>query len=108
MPLAGVLAFVVIMAALAWWGISLSAARTGGSTAQAIAWGTPNAVVGAAGETQAQLEQQAVAAKVGADGKQTADVVLNSARFQYEPKTIKVKKGIPVHLNLSVINGDPG
>jgi plastocyanin len=65
--------------------------------------------VGAAGETQAQLEQQAVTARIEAGGKQqTADVVLNSATFQYEPKVIKVKKGTPVRFNLSVINGDPG
>ncbi len=45
---------------------------------------------------------------MGADGKQTLDVVLNSATFQYEPKVVKVKQGAPVQFNLSVINGDPG
>jgi plastocyanin len=64
--------------------------------------------LGAAGETQAQLEQQAVPAQLGADGKQTADVVLNSATFQYEPKVIKVRQGLPVHFALTVKNGDPG
>ncbi len=77
-------------------GQSQSAASSGGD------------VVGAAGETQSQLDQQAVVAQVGADGKQTVDVVLDSATFQYKPETIKVKQGVPVHFNLSVENGDPG
>ncbi len=64
--------------------------------------------MGASGETQAQLDQIAVVAPVGADGKQTIDVVLDSATFQYKPKAIKVKQGVPVHFNLSVENGDPG
>jgi len=41
------------------------------------------------------------------NGVQTLDVLLNGNTFQYEPKTIKVKKGLPVHFNLS-IKGDPG
>jgi len=49
---------------------------------------------------------QAVAAPV-VDGVQTLDVLLNGDTFQYEPKAIRVKKGVPVHFNLSV-KGDPG
>lgn len=49
---------------------------------------------------------QAVAAPV-VDGVQTLDVLLNGDTFQYEPKTIKVKQGVPVRFNLSV-KGDPG
>ena len=105
---AGGIAFLVVIAVLGWWALSLGAARAGGSSSAALSGTTPNAVVGAAGETQAQLDQQAVTAQVGADGKQTLNVVLNSATFQYEPKTIKVKQGVPVRFNLSVINGDPG
>jgi curved DNA-binding protein CbpA len=106
---AGGLVFLVILAAVGWWAISAGTARTAGSASGATsARHSPNAVVGASGETQSQLEQQAVAAQMGTDGKQTVDVVLNSATFQYEPKVIKVKQGAPVRFNLSVINGDPG
>lgn len=96
----GGLAFVVILLVVGWFVFSTGAARTGG--------GAPSGAVGASGETQAQLDRLAVIAPVGADGKQTIDVVLDSATFQYKPKAIKVKQGIPVHFNLSVINGDPG
>ena len=50
---------------------------------------------------------QAVPAVVGADGVQTLNVLLNGDTFQYEPKVIKVKQGVPVRFNLSV-KGDPG
>jgi hypothetical protein len=104
----GALVFLVILVAVGWWAMSAGAARTVGSASSTTSAQGSNAVVGASGETQSQLEQQAVSAQLGADGKQTADVVLNSATFQYEPKVIKVKQGAPVRLNLSVINGDPG
>lgn len=57
---------------------------------------------------QAQAEQIAQIVPVGADGKQSVDIVLDSATFQYKPKSVKVKANILVHFNLSVINGDPG
>jgi plastocyanin domain-containing protein len=93
---------IVLVLALAWWMYGVTAGSTGANT------GSQNSTVGAAGETQAQLRQQAVPATTGADGKQNIDVVLNSATFQYEPKVIEVKQGTPVHFNLSVKNGDPG
>ncbi len=104
----GALAAVVILLAVGWWVLSAGSAigSRGGVGATAGGGGSP--FVGASGETQAQLEQQAVVATVGTDGKQTVDVVLDSATFQYKPKAIKVKQGVPVRFNLSVENGDPG
>lgn len=93
---------VFLVLALGWWILSSASNHTG------LFASSSNGSVGVAGETQAQLDQQAVVAQVGTDGKQNIDVVLNSATFQYEPKVIKVKQGTPVHFNLSVINGDPG
>lgn len=108
----GGLAFLILLVAVGWWMLNAAGGR-----------GTPGGVAsgsgpesgagssefrGAGGETQAQLEQEAVVAQTGADGKQTVDVVLNSATFQYEPKVIKVKQGVPVQINLSTKNGDPG
>ena len=52
--------------------------------------------------SEAQLESQAVAATVGSDGVQTADLVLDQATSSYKPAAIKVKKGVPVRLNVSV------
>jgi hypothetical protein len=98
----GLLAFVVIIVALGWWVFSVASARPGGQSG-----GAPGGFVGAGGETQAQLDQAAVVAPM-VSGKQTMDVVLDSARFQYKPKVIKVKQGIPVHFSLTAQNGDPG
>lgn len=103
----GGLAFLVILGAIGWWIFTAASARPG-ATGVSSSGSAPNAVVGASGETEAQLEGQAVLASVGTDGKQTVDVVLDSATFQYKPKAIKVKQGIPVRFNLSVENGDPG
>ncbi len=50
---------------------------------------------------------QAIPAVIGTDGVQTLNVLVNGDTFQYEPKVIKVKQGVPVHFNLSV-KGDPG
>jgi plastocyanin len=93
---------VFLVLALGWWILSSASNHTG------LFASSSNGSGGVAGETQAQLDQQAVVAQVGTDGKQNIDVVLNSATFQYEPKVIKVKQGTPVHFNLSVKNGDPG
>ncbi|MEP6774770.1 MAG: DnaJ domain-containing protein [Chloroflexota bacterium] len=93
---------ILLVLALGWWILSSASNHTG------VFANSGSGSVGAAGETQAQLEQQAVVAQLGTDGKQNIDVVLNSATFKYEPKVIKVQQGTPVHFNLSVINGDPG
>ncbi len=93
---------ILIVLALGWWILSSASNHTG------VFANSGSGSVGAAGETQAQLDQQAVVAQLGTDGKQNIDVVLNSATFKYEPKVIKVRQGTPVHFNLSVINGDPG
>lgn len=55
--------------------------------------------------SEAQLDAQAVVATVGADGVQTADLVLDENTSSYSPAAIKVKKGVPVRINLSNTNG---
>jgi curved DNA-binding protein CbpA len=66
-----------------------------------------NAVYHAPGAvpSEAQLEGEAVVATVGADGVQTANLVLDEGTSSYSPAAIKVKKGMPVRLNLSNTNG---
>lgn len=102
----GGLAAVVILVVLGWWVMTAAGGAGVGGT---LATGSSAAIQsGASGQTLAQLDAQAIVAPVGADGKQTMNVVLDSATFQYKPSVIKVKQGVPVHFNLSVINGDPG
>lgn len=56
-----------------------------------------------------QLETQAVPAAVSADGaSQTLDMAVNGDRMSYNPKVIRVKKGVPTNINLSVQGRDPG
>jgi hypothetical protein len=105
--LLGSVAVAAVLVVLTWWALSADTSQPGQPGAGTLR-PTNSGFVGAAGETQAQLEQQAVVAQIGADCTQTTDVVLNSSTFQYEPKVIKVKQGIPVRFNLSAINGDPG
>jgi plastocyanin len=88
----GVLAAVVTVVMLAaWWLVS----QGGGSVTPATA-------------NPSQLEAQAVVAPIGDDGKQTLDFVVNGYTRSYEPKAIKVKKGIPVHFNVSHKGPDAG
>lgn len=58
--------------------------------------------------TPENLEAQAVEAKVGPDGVQTLDLVVNAQTMSYTPDVIKVKAGAPVRFNLSTSGGDPG
>ncbi len=63
-----------------------------------------------AGGTNAAVSAGTLAGAVAApvvNGVQTLDILLNGDTFQYEPKAIRVKKGVPVHFNLSV-KGEPG
>ncbi|MEO8287082.1 MAG: cupredoxin domain-containing protein [Chloroflexota bacterium] len=55
--------------------------------------------------SEAQLEGKAVVATMGAGGVQTADLVLDESTSSYSPAAIKVKRGVPVRLNLSNPNG---
>ena len=87
----GVLAGAVLAVMLAaWWLVSQG-----------------TAVIPAA-PTTSQLEAQAVVAKVGDDGKQTLDFVVNGYTLSYEPKAIKVRKGVPVRFNISQKGPDAG
>jgi plastocyanin len=56
-----------------------------------------------------QLEAQAVPAAVTADGtSQTLDMAVNGDVMSYNPKVIRIKKGVPTNINLSVQGRDPG
>jgi hypothetical protein len=56
-----------------------------------------------------QLEAQAVPAQVSTDGaSQTLDMAVNGDVMSYNPKVIKIKKGVPTNINLSVQGRDPG
>jgi plastocyanin domain-containing protein len=56
------------------------------------------------------LEAQAVPATLAANGSaQTLDFAVNGNALTYKPKVVKVKQGVPVSMNLSVLEGrDPG
>jgi hypothetical protein len=87
------LAAVIAVMITAWWLMSQGhgqVARSGSADADA------------------QLEAQAVVAPIGADGRQTLDFVVNGYTASYEPKAIKVKKGIPVHFDVKLNGPDPG
>jgi plastocyanin len=55
----------------------------------------------------AQLQAQAVPAR-DEGGKQTLDFAVNGDSMSYSPKVISVKKGTPVHFDVSVQGRDPG
>jgi hypothetical protein len=93
----GIAALVVILAVGGGWFATRGGAGNSGSKAGAYA--VPSA---------AQLEGQATVAQPGADGRQTLDVVVNGSTMSYSPSVIEVKKGVPVHFNLSVEGRDPG
>jgi hypothetical protein len=93
----GVLAGAVLVVMLtAWWLV--------GQGNSPITSNTP----GNTGKTNSQLEAQAVVAPIAADGRQTLDFVVNGYTASYEPKAIKVKKGIPVHFNVTLNGPNPG
>lgn len=56
----------------------------------------------------AQIEAQAVVAPIAADGRQTLDFIVNGYTASYEPKAIKVRRGIPVHFNVMLNGPNPG
>ena len=89
------LVVALVILALGWWAMS-------GSTGAGARVPSPNS------EAATQLEAQAVVAPIGADGKQTLDLVINSNTISYEPSVIKVKQGVPVRFNLSIKGPDPG
>ncbi len=56
-----------------------------------------------------QLEAQAVPAQIATNGtSQTLDMAVNGDVMSYNPKVIKIKKGVPTNINLSVQGRDPG
>jgi hypothetical protein len=93
----GIAALVVILAVGGTWFATRGGAGNSGSYAGAYA--VPSA---------AQLEGKATVAQPGTDGRQTLNVVVNGSTMSYSPSVIEVKKGVPVHFNLSVEGRDPG
>jgi hypothetical protein len=92
--LVGVLAAVVVIVMLAGWWI--------------VSQGGSQVATGNGSLADPQLEAQAVVATIAADGKQTLDFVVNGYTQSYEPKAIKVKKGVPVHFDVTLKGPDPG
>jgi hypothetical protein len=90
----GMLAAVVLVVMLAgWWLVSQGGSRV---------------ATGNGSLADPQLEAQAVVATIAADGRQTLDFVVNGYTQSYEPKAIKVKKGVPVHFDVTLEGPDPG
>jgi heme/copper-type cytochrome/quinol oxidase subunit 2 len=110
----GVVAGIVTLAVLGgWWFASQSGmlARAGSQTAGSL--GTP--VLGYVNnernlpETEVRkLEAKAVTVPVASDGKQNVDLTVIGDSMSYKPRVLKVKKGVPVHFNISVQGRDPG
>jgi curved DNA-binding protein CbpA len=94
---------VVLLALVGVW--MLGATSTSG---QGGVSGGSSSTGGGQSDLQARLEPRAVVAPVGADGKQTLDLVVNGDTRGYKPSVIKVKQGVPVHFNLSMEGADPG
>jgi plastocyanin len=97
-------------AALLFFWVGVSIVAGGGASAQAASNSYNNpagAIYHAPGAvpSEAQLEGKAVMAALAADGVQTADLVLDERTSTYSPAAIKVKKGVPVRLNISNTNG---
>ena len=96
-PWVGMLVFLLAAGVFVWWMLSSGASSASNS-------GQSSSAVG----QQPGLEAQAVTAPVGADGKQTLDLVVNGNTRSYEPRVVKVKQGVPVRFNLSSKGADPG
>jgi hypothetical protein len=95
-------------AVLLLFGLVFAASGAAGPSAPQDRYANPaGAVYHAPGPVPdaAQLAGQAVAATLGADGVQTASLVLNEQTSAYNPAAIKVKKGVPVRIRLSSTGG---
>jgi plastocyanin len=97
---AAMLVMVFVIWVLLGSGSGAQAAGNRYNNPQGAAYHVPGPV-----PSQAQLEKQAVAATMGTDGVQKADLVLDDTNSSYKPVAIKVKKGVPVRLNLSELGG---
>jgi hypothetical protein len=92
-PRIGGLLFLLVAGLFGWWALSSS---------------VPAAPAAPTSSEQVALEAEAVTAPIGQDGKQTLDLAVNGDTWGYEPNVIKVKQGVPVHINLSTKGADPG
>ena len=106
-PWAGAVATILLLCALGWWTLSAASSSAIGRSPTGSADGSAGGA-SAYSQAAAQLEAQAVVAPMGADGKQTLDLVVNGDVRSYEPQVIKVKLGVPVRFNLSTKGRDPG
>jgi hypothetical protein len=106
----GVAALITATVVLVYWlsGIGSAPVAPGGqSNVAANAYTASGRPLPA--EFVQQLETQAVPAQVSTDGtSQTLDMAVNGDVMSYSPKVIKVKKGVPASINLSVQGRDPG
>lgn len=110
----GVTAGIITLAVLGgWWFASQSGMLSSAGNQAAGGLGTP--VLGYVNnernlpETEVRkLEATAVTVPVAADGKQNVDLTVIGDTMSYKPRVLKVKKGVPVHFNISVQGRDPG
>ena len=110
----GGLVVLVLLGSLVWFVASLSnpgsgsaSARAGGSSGGFTAVTDSGKPLSA--DFIAQLRNQAVASQVNTDSNtQTLNMAVNGDISSYNPKVIKVKQGVPLHINLSVEGRDPG
>jgi heme/copper-type cytochrome/quinol oxidase subunit 2 len=110
----GVTAGIITLAVLGgWWFASQSGMLTRAGSQVAGNMGTP--VLGYVNnernlpETEVRkLEAKAVSVPVASDGKQNVDLTVIGDTMSYKPRVLKVKKGVPVHFNISVQGRDPG
>jgi hypothetical protein len=96
----GVVAAIAIVVILAGWWLSNQGASPAAS-------GFANPLNLPADFVQ-KLEAKAALVSVQPDGKQSLDLVVNGDTMSYKPNVIKVRKGVPVHINLSTEGRDPG
>jgi Cupredoxin-like domain len=114
----GIVAGLITLGMLgAWWMVSQAASVPGPvDTSDAVAAAPAGASIAGYSENSTRLNEQAartfeasaVAVPVGADGKQTISFVVNGTQMAYSPRVLKVKRGVPVHFNISVQGQDPG
>jgi plastocyanin len=112
----GVTAGIITLAVLGVWWLATQVGMPVGVGSQAgNGGGTGTSVLGYANnernlpETEVRkLEAKAVTVPVASDGKQNVDLTVVGDTMSYKPRVLKVKKGVPVHFNISVEGRDPG
>ncbi|HEY0072010.1 MAG TPA: cupredoxin domain-containing protein [Chloroflexia bacterium] len=112
----GVTAGIVTLGVLGVWWLATQGGTPVGAGSQAGSGnGSGTQVLGYVNnernlpETEVRkLEAKAVTVPVASDGKQNVDLTVVGDTMSYKPRVLKVKKGVPVHFNISVEGRDPG